>query len=221
MAEYRTVRFCHQDNLVKKNYKGSFGDEILIMNGHGGVAPHVHCDVSIGKNKSHSLKDFQNGKLKPDKKLLYKIINKDFFKVEPVITVDYLVKWYEKEYGVKHTAVDFVPFNRHQTRENFKGYWSLNYNFEVADVGVYSDGTTFMILWLDLEENMNKEPIGANKHNILQLDNDWQYDELYNVLKGFYDKGVLTSDEWHKKALNKVLTVDELAWLNTMIINRR
>lgn len=54
----------------------------------------------------------------------------------------------------------------------------------------------------------------------LKLLKEYMYDMLTDNLKELYDNGTLNSLEWYEKAKEKKLTVDELAWLNNVIMTR-
>ncbi|WP_336883401.1 GH25 family lysozyme [Priestia koreensis] len=63
--------------------------------------------------------------------------------------------------------------------------------------------------------NTTKTPGGR----VMKLsDNQWK--ELATIYKTAYDKKILSSDEWVKKAQTKKLTVDEAIFLNTVLVGR-
>lgn len=48
----------------------------------------------------------------------------------------------------------------------------------------------------------------------------WQKDELVKTFKTAREKGILSSDQWEKKAANGTITVEELTFLNTVLVGR-
>jgi N-acetylmuramoyl-L-alanine amidase len=50
--------------------------------------------------------------------------------------------------------------------------------------------------------------------------NGSQFQMLAKAYKNAYDKKILSSDKWHKKAAEKTLTVDEATFLNAIIMDR-
>lgn len=54
----------------------------------------------------------------------------------------------------------------------------------------------------------------------LVLEHEWQWDMLEVALTDLREKGILNDDSWEKKAESKTLSAHELAWLNTIIMNR-
>lgn len=48
----------------------------------------------------------------------------------------------------------------------------------------------------------------------------WQFDMLANSYKKFYELGILSSDQWQKKAAERKITVDEATFLNAVIMDR-
>lgn len=56
--------------------------------------------------------------------------------------------------------------------------------------------------------------------DMLKLDKQWQWDALYNAIQYLREKGYLNSNEWEQKVKNKTLTNSELAFLNTILIQR-
>ncbi len=48
----------------------------------------------------------------------------------------------------------------------------------------------------------------------------WQYEELAKTYEISYKKGILTSNKWHQKARKQDITIDEIAFLNAVIMGR-
>lgn len=63
------------------------------------------------------------------------------------------------------------------------------------------------------------ETIEEKGDDLLMLEN-YQWTMLEMALKEFHDKGILNDDAWAKKAANKSLSMSELAFLNTILIQR-
>jgi N-acetylmuramoyl-L-alanine amidase len=57
---------------------------------------------------------------------------------------------------------------------------------------------------------------GGRKLNLTNT----QFTALTNAYKVAHEKGILSSDQWHLKAANKTLTVDEATYLNAVIMSR-
>lgn len=49
---------------------------------------------------------------------------------------------------------------------------------------------------------------------------DWQWKEAEQIFKKAREKGIISSDQWEKKAVNKDLTFDEIEYLN-LVLNGR
>ena len=178
------------------------------MAGETNVPPHVHVDVGIGHHKQMSRVMLSNGVIQPDRELLYEMVNYEMFKTKPLITTHYMEASYRRKFGVDHPGLDVVPLNRRQTSANFDTYWSLDHEFVVHDIGRYWDGTTYMILWIDIEEDRMK------------LDHQWQWDMLEKTFDNLERKGILSSSEWRDKAKNKTLTNSEAAFLSLVTLDR-
>ena len=54
----------------------------------------------------------------------------------------------------------------------------------------------------------------------LRLEQLWQWELLYESIEALENKGVLTSPQWREKIQNKEITVHELVWLNTILMDR-
>jgi N-acetylmuramoyl-L-alanine amidase len=54
----------------------------------------------------------------------------------------------------------------------------------------------------------------------LKLDETWQWNMLYESVKKLEDKKVLTSSKWKGKIEKKNISVHELVWLNTILMER-
>lgn len=54
----------------------------------------------------------------------------------------------------------------------------------------------------------------------LNLQHDWQWDMLVNVLKALHNKGQLHSSEWAEKAEKRELSLSELSFLNIVLLER-
>ena len=232
MVKYRTARFCHQINQLPVGFKGGKGTVIGKMSGQGGVPAHVHVEVGFGKNHWQNLTKFTKGEIESDEKTLSKIINWDLFGTTPVIRTQYLEEGYREKYGggtKEHYAIDAVPIDRHKSEKHFDIHWSLDCKFEVIAVGRYSDGTTYMIIYFEWSDNMRidvepqlpKKNFIPNSGKLLKLDKDWQWDALADSLDMLdNDSKVLNKETWQEKAKNKEMTIDELTWLNTIMISR-
>jgi hypothetical protein len=229
---YRTGRFCHQINMLPVGFKGGKGTVIGKMSGEGGVPAHAHIEVGFGKNRWQNLTKFTKGEIKSDEKTLRKIINWDLFGTTPVITGKYLEEGYREKYGggtKEHYAIDAVPIDRHKSEKHFDIHWSLDCEFEVIAVGKYSDGTTYMIIYFEVEEDDMRVDVGEkfpkkdfipNSGEPLKLDKEWQYEELAKSIRLLRDKGIMNDDEWYLKVKSKQITIDELTWINTILISR-
>ena len=138
MTEFRTFRFCHQHPAyLKIGDKGGKGTKIFRMGKEGTNAAHVHVDVGIGHHKQMSRSMLSNRIIVPDRDLLYSLVSDDLFGVRPIITTHFMDPTYKPRFGVDHPGLDLVPFNRHQTDENYEVYWPLDHVFEVIDIGRY------------------------------------------------------------------------------------
>lgn len=56
--------------------------------------------------------------------------------------------------------------------------------------------------------------------DVLKLDEQWQWDMLLDQVKDLRTKGYLNNDEWEQKIINRTITAHELAWINTILLNR-
>jgi hypothetical protein len=63
--------------------------------------------------------------------------------------------------------------------------------------------------------------IQEKKEEDVMILTDSQWKQLVEELKQLHQKGLFSSDEWIQKALKKKLTISELTYLNTIIINRK
>lgn len=70
------------------------------------------------------------------------------------------------------------------------------------------------------DELINKLKEGEEMSDILKLEQQWQWDMLLETVQGLRSKGFLTTDVWEHKIKNKTITAHELAWLNTISLNR-
>lgn len=61
---------------------------------------------------------------------------------------------------------------------------------------------------------------GDEMSDVLKLSDDWQWDLLLENVKELRVKGVLNNDTWEQKIKNRTITAHELAWLNTISLNR-
>ena len=122
-----TVRFAHLSEVLV-----SVGDPILkgrkigVMGNTGvGTGAHLHLDVTKGANRSrYTLADMMAGKPEHCKKQAEYFIDRDLFKIAPVITTPYLDPEYKKQFGKDHPAVDVVPEDRHTTQDHYGIYWN-------------------------------------------------------------------------------------------------
>jgi N-acetylmuramoyl-L-alanine amidase len=62
--------------------------------------------------------------------------------------------------------------------------------------------------------------VKENMSNILILEEDWQWDMLLESIENLRSKGVLNNNTWEQKIKNRTITDHELAWLNTISLNR-
>ncbi len=85
--------------------------------------------------------------------------------------------------------------------------------------------------FLKVDENLRKiahaqaeiicKMLGVGEMNdVLKLENDWQWDTLLEQVKELRIKGYLNDDTWEQKIKNRTITAHELAWLNTVLLNR-
>ena len=229
MSEYRTARLCHQINKLEPGQKGSKGTNLGKMSNIGTQHAHVHADIGIGINRYQSLSKLASGEIQPDEKLVYEFCNWNLFKYKPVIRTYFMEPGYKDKRGVEHPAIDGVPEDRHETDEHFDIYWPLNCDFEILATGIYNDGNSYMIIWFEWSEDMEldynekapKKIYIPNSGEILQLDKDWQWDALADSLDMLDDDSdILNKETWEEKARRKELTIDELTWLNTIMISR-
>lgn len=71
------------------------------------------------------------------------------------------------------------------------------------------------------EWNIFKDKVrGKVEEMKLKLEHPWQWDLLYESIEALENKGVLTSPQWREKIQNKEITVHELVWLNTLLMDR-
>ena len=70
------------------------------------------------------------------------------------------------------------------------------------------------------DELLKKLKVGEEMSDVLKLDEQWQWDMLLEQVKGLRTKGFLNNDTWEQKITNKTITAHELAWLNTVLLNR-
>ena len=216
MKEFRTVRLLHQEiNYQSQGFKGQKGDLLCRMGRTGTNLIHSHIDMGVGGHRQMSLALLNNGGIKPDKELLYLFVNAHLFRIEPHISIHFLDPSYEITEGRKHPALDVVPINRKETTANYDMYWPLDCDFEVIDAGTYNDGTKYMIIWFEVGKD--DEEMYESK---LKLENDWQWDMLYDTFESLENKGYLNSSEWRQKAMDRTLTRDEIAWLNIILLDR-
>jgi len=54
----------------------------------------------------------------------------------------------------------------------------------------------------------------------LKLDENWQWEMLHKSVKRLEDKKILTSSKWREKVEKKDISVHELVWLNTILMDR-
>lgn len=54
----------------------------------------------------------------------------------------------------------------------------------------------------------------------MRLTENYQWNMLHDALNRLHKQGVLDSEKWATKAKNEDFTVDELTWLNTIILER-
>lgn len=54
----------------------------------------------------------------------------------------------------------------------------------------------------------------------LKLDETWQWNMLYKSVKKLEDNKVLASSKWREKIEKKDISVHELVWLNTILMER-
>jgi len=54
----------------------------------------------------------------------------------------------------------------------------------------------------------------------LQLEESWQWDMLYESVEELENKGILTSAKWRDKIQKREISLHELVWLNTILMDR-
>ena len=54
----------------------------------------------------------------------------------------------------------------------------------------------------------------------LELNHDWQWEALLSSIRKLRKEGVLNSNEWEEKIQARTISIHELAWLNTIIMQR-
>ena len=218
MTGYRTWRGCHYSVVyMGVGDKGKKGTKICRISNKGCDAIHLHHDIGIGHHKWQNLSMLHSGAIKPDKDLMYKFAeSKDVFKYEQHISTYYMEDGYFEKHGKYHPAIDSVPLDRKKSSEHYDVHWPFDCEFEVINIGEYSDGVTYIIIWFDVDE------MEENMAGTLLLE-DWQWDMLGKAiedLKMNKDEEVLNSDTWIEKVKSKELTAHELVWLNTIIMSR-
>jgi hypothetical protein len=220
---------------------GSLGTKIGIMDGKGGVPKHVHVDIGLGINRVQNLTKLTTGEIEADEKLVYEFCNWNLFRFEPVITTYFMEPGYKEGPGKgikEHPALDIVPEDRHETDEHFDIYWPLDCDFEVISVGEYSDGTTYMIVWFEWEEDMKldfnedypgekeeyEEDRVLDQEDIIDLDENWEWELLVESLEILHQeykgKKLLNNKRWIEQAKNKEISLDKLTLVNTILISR-
>ncbi len=71
------------------------------------------------------------------------------------------------------------------------------------------------------EWNRFKEKVREKVEKMkLKLEQPWQWELLYESIEALENKGVLTSPQWREKIKNNEITVHELVWLNTILMDR-
>ena len=122
-----TLRVAHLESkpAYKVGDKITRGMKIGRMGNTGkSTAAHAHMDVVDGVVRKHFYLSDMFVKMRPNKRQLDYFIDNELFGVRPVITVEYDCPKYKKTQGVRHPAYDVVPFNRHQTTDNFDIFWN-------------------------------------------------------------------------------------------------
>lgn len=71
------------------------------------------------------------------------------------------------------------------------------------------------------EWNSFKEKVRERMEEMkLKLKESWQWELLYKSIEELENKGIITSALWREKILKKEITVHELVWLNTILMDR-
>jgi len=70
--------------------------------------------------------------------------------------------------------------------------------------------------WRDFKKKVKERVEGMR----LRLEESWQWDLLYKTIEEWENKGIITSPRWREKIQNKEITVHELVWLNTILMDR-
>ena len=74
---------------------------------------------------------------------------------------------------------------------------------------------------LDYNEKYPREEIEYETFDEpMALAHDWQWDMLREALTKLREDGILNSEEWEVKAGRKQISLEELAWINTIMISR-
>lgn len=101
--------------------------------------------------------------------------------------------------------------------EAFKLLISNDYRKRCALVNVRSVSRWYEIKWIDKDtESKTERKLTGLKPNWAE----WQWKEAAEIYKKARVKGILSSDEWEKKAASKNLTFDEIVYLN-LVLNGR
>ncbi|MBA9024752.1 N-acetylmuramoyl-L-alanine amidase family protein [Peribacillus huizhouensis] len=93
-----------------------------------------------------------------------------------------------------------------------------NINFIKDMAAAYARGVAnYLSLPVKIVAAIKEEPkVSGNKPNWA----DWQWQEASSIYKKAREKGILSSDQWEKKASAKDLTFDEIDYLN-LVLNGR
>lgn len=123
-----TARFAHLDDgpMAKVGDVLNRGDVIGVMGNTGvGTGAHLHLDVVEGIQAGrYTLTDVANGGPKASPKQAVLFIDKELFRVEPVVTTGYADPEYYRSRGKWHFAFDVVPEDRHQSKAHFAIHWN-------------------------------------------------------------------------------------------------
>lgn len=77
------------------------------------------------------------------------------------------------------------------------------------------------IRYIPLNQNQKEQPKPERKVSGMKPNwADWQWEEATVIYKNAREKGIITSDQWEKKAAAKDLTFDEIEYLN-LVLNGR
>jgi hypothetical protein len=162
--------------------------------------------------------DFRTQKPTPEQlKSLYELV--EYLMKELNIPVEKVIGHQELPDG-SYLWKQCPAFNMDQLRGHiqYKTYGEVDCNYQ-NDLKIGVTKPVELNLQQKPEKVVETPPVTIEGGRILKLSNV-QFTALANAYKNAYDKGILSSDQWFKKAEAKTLTVDEATYLNAVIMSR-